>query len=188
MNKYFLNTVVVAFISLLFAGCGGGSSSPAPKTQGSVAVYLFGSMSSASKVAAITSEITVPAGIMINYSSPPGVTTGKHPLRSGSIIPSGTSTFSKGDFNTLYNLDNRTLTIFLVNKNMKDIKSNLIGNGLEIATLNFMLTTPDVLPTLPVPWQDPAVVVWQDTTLQVAPFTETVIKTGLKLNFISSFQ
>lgn len=191
MKYFFFNTVAVVFTSLLLAGCGG-SSSPTyvPKTQGSVALFLFGSMSSASKVASIETRFKVPDGIMVNYSSPPGITTGIHPIRSGSFVLSGSSLFSKNDITTTYDTspDKRELRIFIMNNQMKDIKSNITANGLEIATLSFKLEAPDVIPTLSTPWQDPAVVVWQDTTTLVYPFTESAIKTGLKLNFISSFQ
>lgn len=182
MKKFFLNTVMLVSFSTFLAGCGGGGGAPAPKTQGSVAIYLFGTMSSSSKVASIESKFTVPSGIMVNYSSPPGVNTGIHPLHSGSIVPSGLSVFSKDDFSTAYDIDNQMLTVGVVNKQMINIQSNVIGNGLEIATLSFKLTTPDVFPVLPTPWQDPAAVVFQNT-LSV----DTVVKTGLTLKFITSF-
>lgn len=188
MKKTFLNTAVLALVSLLLTGCGGGGGGgTAPKTSGSIALYLFGTMSSASKVASIKSQFTVPAGIMINYSSPPGATTGVHKLRSGSIVPSGLSMFSKDDFTSTYNLDNKLLTIGVVNNQMKDIKSNITGKGTEIATLSFKLTSPDALPIVPTPWQDSAVEVYQETIVPGLPMPETDIKTGLILNFVTSF-
>lgn len=184
MKNIFSTILVIASFPLFVAGCGGGGGGTTPKTQGSATAYLFGSMSSASKVMSITSKFTVPDGVMVNYSSAPGVTTGIHPLRSGSVIPSGLSMFSKADISTSYNTYNRQLTIGILNNQMKDIKSNMTGNGAEIATLSFKLTTPDVLPTLPTPWVE----VYQRTSFTEPLPPETVVKTGIMLNFMTTYQ
>lgn len=192
MKTLFLNAAAVLAVSVILTGCGGGGgggTAVIPKTQGTTTVYLFGTMSSASRVATLHSEITVPDGIMVNYSSPPGATTGKFPLRSGSIVPSGPVKLSQNDITAEFSLSDRKLSIDCINtpdfatQARKNVKSSATGNGAEIATLYFKLKTADVLPVLPTPWQDTTVVVGEETSS-----LDVIYATGLKLNFITSFQ
>lgn len=192
MKKIFLNIAAVLTMTIIFTGCGGGGgSSPATKvvTSAVTSMYLFGTMSSSSIVATLHSEITVPNGILVNYSSPPGATTGKFPLRSGSIVPSGPVKFSQSDITADYNLADRKLSIDCVNwpdfstSIRKKIKSGTTGNGVEIATLNFKLATAGVLPTLPSPWQDIDASIYEETSS-----LSIINSTGLKLNFITAFK
>ncbi|HXE96056.1 MAG TPA: hypothetical protein VN642_06605 [Dongiaceae bacterium] len=189
MIKYLSNTAAVLTMSIILGGCGGGSSEP-PKTQAVTKVYLFGKMSSSSRVATIESGITVPDGIMVNYSSPLGATTGKYPLRSGSIVPSGPVKFSPNDIVfTEYNLSDRKLvfkflnTPELNNKGItKNIRSGTEGDGVEVATMYFILAKPNVLPILPTPWQDTAALIGEDSASQGIYYAE-----GLNLNFVTAF-
>jgi hypothetical protein len=190
MIKLLLNMAAVITMSGILGGCSGGSPDEPPKTQAVAKVYLFGKMSSSSRVATIQSEITVPDGIMVNYSSPPGVTAGKFPLRSGSIVPSGPVTFSQNDIiSAEYNLSDRKLafkflnTPDLNNKGItKNIRSGTEGDGVEVATLYFRLAKPDVLPIIPAPWQDVAALIGVDSGSQGIDYSKE-----LNLNFAVSF-
>lgn len=190
MKAFFLNTAAVLSISVVLAACGGGGGgASSPSTQGATTVFLFGTMSSTSKVATLQSEIIVPDGIMVNYSSPPGVLSGRYPLRSGSIVPSGPEKVPMADVTAEYNLADRKLSIYYLNApdfstlTRKNIKSGTSGNGVEIATLNFKLTTAGALPIIPTPWQDSAVSVYEETSS-----SSVLPATGLKLNFVTTFQ
>ncbi len=189
MKYFFLTTMAALTMSLLLAGCGGGGSPATVKAT--TTVYLFGAMSSSSKIVTIHSELTVPEGIMVNYSSPPGATTGKFPLRSGSIVPSGPVKVAQSDITADYNLSDRKLTIDYVNtpdfaaatESSKKIRSGVTGNGVEIAILNFKLTTPNSIPVLPSPWQDINASIYEETSS-----LSIINSTGLKLNFITAFK
>lgn len=189
MKNYFLKTATVLAMSIILAGCGGGGGTTVPpKTQGTTVVYLFGTMSSSSRVATLHSEITIPDGIMVNYSSPPGATSGKYPLRSGAITPSGPLKVAQSDVTAEFSVADRKLSIDYLNTPdfttmaRKNIKSSTTGSGTEIATLNFKLKTADVFPTLAAPWEDVAVSIYEETsTLNV------INSTGLKLNFVTTF-
>jgi hypothetical protein len=164
-------------------------------TRGTATVYLFGSMSSVSKVVSVKSEMTVPAGVMINYSSPPGATTGKFPLRSGQIVPSGPVLFAQSDIQsaecTVASDGSRKISFMIFNTpdlntsgSIKNIRSGTIGNGVEIATIHFKLTAAGVTPSLPDPWQD----LNAEVGVSVDPSSLNILyPTGLKLNYSASF-
>jgi hypothetical protein len=187
MKRFILITILSA-LSALLTGCGGGGGgTPAPNTRAVTTVYLFGHMTSTSKVATLHSELTVPEGIMVNYSSPPGG-TGKYALRNGSVVPSGPVKVAQSDITAEFSVSDRKLTIDFVNSPdfttqvRKNIRSGTAGSGIEIATINFKLAAADVLPVLPSPWQDLTVTVGEETgSLSI------IYATGLKLNFSTSF-
>lgn len=188
MRNLFLNIATLATLFAITAGCGTGTDTPAPKTQAASTVYLFGTMSSTSRVATIHSETIVPEGIMVNYSSPPGATTGKYPLRSGSIVPSGPVKIAPADVSAEFNLADRKLTIDYINNpdfttlTRKNVKSGTTGNGIEIATIYFKLKAPDALPVMPAQWQDLSVVVGEETSS-----LSVIYATGLQLNLVTTF-
>lgn len=189
MKRFILLTMTLSALCGMLAGCGGGGGgAPAPNTRAVTTVYLFGHMTSTSKVATLHSELTVPDGVLVNYSSPPGVTTGKYAVRNGSVVPSGPVKFSQSDITAEFSVADRKLTIDFVNSPdfttqlRKNIRSGTANNGVEVATINFKLATADVLPVLPSPWQDLSVVVGEETgSLSI------IYATGLKLNFSTSF-
>lgn len=188
MKRLILITMALSALSGILAGCGGGGSgAPAPNTRAVTTVYLFGNMTSTSKVATLHSELTVPAGVMVNYSSPPGG-TGKYPLRSGTVVPSGPVKVSQNDITAEFSVSDRKLFIDFVNSPdfttqvRKNIRSGKTGNGVEVATIFFQLATADVLPVLPSPWEDVTVVVGEETSS-----LSIIYATGLKLNFLTSF-
>lgn len=189
MKRFILITMALSALSGILAGCGGGGGgAPAPNTRAVTTVYLFGNMTSTSKVATLHSELTVPDGVMVNYSSPPGATTGKYALRSGSVVPSGPVKVSQSDITAEFSVSDRKLTIDYINTPdfstliRKNVKSGSTGNGVEVATIYFKLATADVLPVLPSPWQDLTVVVGEETSS-----LSIIYATGLKLNFLTSF-
>lgn len=189
MKRFIFITTAFSALCIILAGCGGGGGgAPAPKTQAVTTVYLFGNMSSTSKVATLHSELIVPVGVMVNYSSPPGATSGTYSLRSGSIVPSGPVKVSQSDITAEFNVSNRKLTIDYINTPdfstllRKNVKSGSTGNGIEVATIYFKLVAADVLPVLPSPWEDLTVVVGEETSS-----LSIIYSTGLKLNFLTSF-
>lgn len=189
MKNLFLNSAAIFALSIILTGCGETTADP-PKTRAATTVYLFGAMSSSSKVASIETDFTVPDGIMVNYSSPPGVTNGKFPLRSGSIVPSGPVKFSQNDITSAeYNTSDRKLSIKILNTPdlsnagiTKNIRSSTTDNGVEVATIYFKLATADVIPVLPTPWQDTNAIIGEDSSS-----LGIIYATGLKLNFLTTF-
>lgn len=163
MKKHALVTIICAVSALTLSGCGGGGSSgPPPVKKAVTAMYLFGAMSSNSKIATVQATMTVPDGIMVNYSSPPGATSGTFPLRSGFVVPSGPVKLSATDVSGTFNTVSKKLSINLLNNPSTplDLQSSTNGNGAEVATLNFTLASPEVTASLPT--EDPAVTVGQD--------------------------
>jgi hypothetical protein len=187
MKNTLLNSAILLALALILTGCGDSSSEPL-KTQGSAKVFLFGTMSSSRKIATLHTEVIIPSGIMLNYSSPPGG-TGKYPLRSGVIVPSGSVTFSQSDITAEFRVSDRTLFVDCINWPdstgfRKNIRSGSVGDGVEIATLNFKLATADAYPSLPTLWQNVILSVGEEkngTTLDVT------YANALKLNFATSF-
>src|SRR3954452_10981762 len=90
--------------ALILTGCGG-SDNPITAvtppgtnaTKATTKVNLFGNMSSNGKIASVNTAMTVPNGIMVNYSSPPGATSGIFPLRQGVAVPSGPAQVAASD-------------------------------------------------------------------------------------------
>lgn len=192
--KISLNAAFSVLMLFTLFGCSG--SDPAPLTRGTATVYLFGSMSSVSRVVSVKSEMTVPAGVMINYSSPPGATTGKFPLRSGQIVPSGPVLFAESDIQsaecTVVNNIPSKISFLLFNTpdlnasgSIKNIRSSTIGNGVEIATIHFKLAAADVIPTVPAPWQDLSAEI--GVNIDPSSSNNTLYPTGLKLNYSANF-
>ena len=193
MKNLFYNGVAVLSLSLFLAGCGGGGGGSTPdNTKGSAKLFLYGTMSSARKVATLHAEIKVPDGVMLNYSSPPGG-QGKFALRSGVIIPSGSGSevFSTNDIKTAdFRVSDRTLLLDFVNlpvsptEPRKDIRSGTTGSGVEFATINFKLATANSSPALPTPGLETILKVGNEkngTSLGVT------YANGLTLNFVTSF-
>lgn len=192
MKNLFNNVAAVLALSLFLAGCGGGGGSTPNNTKGSAKLFLYGTMSSARKVATLHAEIKVPDGVMLNYSSPPGG-QGKYALRSGVIIPSGSGSeiFSANDLVTAdYRVSDRTLFIDFVNLPLsttqprKDIRSGTIGNGVEFATINFRLATANSAPALPAPGLETILIVGNEKD---GTFLGATYANGLTLNFVTSF-
>lgn len=185
------SSILLVLSIILLAGCGGGGGGGVavpPLTKAETKVLLFGTMSPSSKIATIHSEITVPEGIMVNYSSPPGATIGKFPLRTGSIIPSGTVQIAANDLTAEYDLTARKLFVDYINSpdfstgSRKNIISGTVTDGVEIATIKFTLSKAGVKPILPNPWEDMTASIYEETvTHDVIPLT------GLKLNFLTTF-
>jgi len=173
------------------AGCGGGGGGggvAAPVTRAAAQVLLFGSMSSSSKVAAVQTSFVVPSGVLVNYSSPApaGYPANTYPLKSGSVVPAGPVQVAASDLTGSYDTATGTLSISLLNSGRVALKSTTSGLGQEIAQVNFKLVTPGVLPSLPTPWQDAQVTVWQE--LATTPVVSVVTLPGFKLNLSASYQ
>src|SRR6185369_14356593 len=131
-----------------------------PATKAITTVSLFGTMSSNSTLATVKTSMTVPNGVLVNYSSPApaGYAQDTFPLRSGVVIPSGPVKVAASDFsNSIFNTATRKLTINLVNLNRLPLMGNAIGSGAEIATLNFGLSS-----TATIASRDSSVEVYQD--------------------------
>lgn len=194
MKNYALCAFIYSALTLALAGCGGHDNGgnnitiPPAATKAITKLYLFGNMSSNSKVTSVQAAVTVPSGIMVNYSSPApaGYPANTYPLKSGFAVPSGPVRVAEADISGKYNTDSRELTIYLVNQSGVALRSSMTGNGAEIARLNFTLAVAGAIPALPAPWQDPLVKVGQELATQPLP---TVISlTGCILNFVTTYQ
>lgn len=197
MKTSLLRAVLASLLLITLFGCG--SSSDDPRTRGKATVYLFGSMSSVSRVTSVKSSIPLPEGVMVNYSTPAGATLttpGTYPLRSGTIVPSGPVLFTQSDIQsaecTVATDGTRKITFQIfntpdLNSNgaVKNIRSSTVGNGTEIATINFQLKAVEVLPTLPDPWSDTAAEI--GVNLDTRAPLNIFYPTGLKLNYSASF-
>jgi hypothetical protein len=174
------------------AGCGGGggsgSSGGGAVTKATTKVLLFGAMSTASKVAAVQTSFIVPSGVLVNYSSPApaGYPVDTYPLRGGAVVPSGPVRVAASDITGTYNTATAMLSLNLLNSARVGLKSGTVGMGIEIATVNFKLVSPGALQVLPVPWQDPAVTVWQE--VPTPPIVSVVTLPGFTLNMSTSYQ
>lgn len=164
MKKYITTTLICLFSALTLAGCGGGGGGSGPTTKATTKVYLFGNITSAEKiVATVKTSINLPSGVLVNYSSAPGATTGLYKLRKGVIVPSGPVLVSDSDFDSSsYDLASRVLTINLINFSRVSLKSGSTGDGKEFATINFSLATAGTLPTS-MPLKDSLAEVSQDS-------------------------
>lgn len=165
MNKQLMALIICSFSVLTVCGCGGGgggAAAPPAATKAVTTVSLFGAMSSSSKIATVQTTMTVPSGIMVNYSSAPGVNSGTFPLRSGAVVPSGPVQLASADISGTFNTVSKKLTINLFNNPSRslDLQSSTAGNGAEVATLNFTLASPGVTTSLPA--EDPTAIVSQD--------------------------
>jgi hypothetical protein len=188
MKKY----AMAAFIysTLILAGCGGGenNSVATPATKAVTAVYLFGNMSSTSKITSVQTSLTVPSGLLVNYSSPApaGYPANTYPLKSGFAVPSGPVRVAEADITGTFNTTTRNLSIYLLNQGGIALKSGSTGNGTEIARINYQLAAAGVIPTLPSPWEDSAVIVGQE--LATLPTPSATFLPGCKLNFLTTYQ
>lgn len=177
------------------AGCGGGGGGAA--TQAVTKVYLFGTMSSntrfgvyssSGKITSVSTSMTVPAGIMVNYSSPAGVTSGKFPLRTGAVVPSGPVKVAASDITGTYDTASRVLAINIFNSPLvgAPLKSSTTGKGAEIATISFSLETPGV--ESPLPLLDPLPEVGQARPSLTSPFGSEDYLTGCTVNYVTTYQ
>ncbi len=169
-------------------GCGGGGGgSPAPPATSKAVTkaYLFGTMSSGSIIATVQTSMIVPSGVLANYTSPAGATSGTYPLRSAALAPSGSVLVPAGDLTGTYDIASRRLTINLVNATSRvALQSSSTGSGAEIATIYFNLATPGSSPVLPT--VDLAATIGQDR--QPATVPSVGYLTGGKVNFTTTFQ
>ncbi|KAB0672412.1 hypothetical protein F6V30_07575 [Oryzomonas sagensis] len=186
MKKYVTTTMISVFFALTLAGCGGGGGGGGSVTKATTKAYLFGNMTSTSTVVTIQTTMNVPSGVLVNYSSTPGATTGLCPLRKGVIVPSGPVLASSSDFNlSSYDIGSRVLTISMVNNGRVPLKSSTTANtgtGVEFATINFTLATAGAVPAS-MPLVDPAPTVGQEL-----PGPILSLLPGSKINFATTYQ
>jgi hypothetical protein len=156
MKKYLIAVITCAISALALTGCGGGGGStppaaPAEATKAVAKVFLFGNVTSSSTiVATVQTTMTVPSGVMVNYSSVPGATSGLCRLKAGVIVPSGKVLVPVSDFDSsTFEIASRKLTVNMVNSSRLPLKSSATGSGAEIATISFNLASPGVTPTMP---------------------------------------
>lgn len=150
MKKYALVTIIGILGALTFAGCGGGGGGGGGVQKQVTKLYLFGTMSSNSIVAGVTSSIVVPT--FVDYSAFPTKTSkGIFLVRNGVIAASGPNRAAL--FSGLFDNVSNTLNITLVNNptsgfvNMSGSTTRNNSKGNEIATLT---TTPGTtFPTTP---------------------------------------
>ncbi|MCM0084514.1 hypothetical protein L4X63_23335 [Geomonas sp. Red32] len=189
MMKITVAALVALWAAVTLTGCGGGGGAAAgPVTTGVTKVQLFGNMSTNCTVGSVQTTMQVPSGVLVNYSSPAPSNYPAHtfPLKSGAVVPSGPVRFQQSDISGTYNTQTMQLTVSMVNSAGSNITSSTTGSGQEIATIMFKLATPGVLPTLPTPWQDPQVVVWQ--RFPTTPYPTIVSRPGYTLNFATTYQ
>lgn len=142
MKRYELIAIIGILGALTFAGCGGGGGGGGNGKE-VTKLYLFGTMSTNSKVAALTSSINIPT--FVDYSAFPTRTSpGIYVVRNGVLTASGPigATSVSGSYDNV----TKTLTISLLNNtptggfvNMSSSTTRNAGKGTEIATLT---TTP----------------------------------------------
>lgn len=188
MKRYIVATLICALSALTLTGCGdggGGGTTPTTPaaTKATTKVYLFGALSSNSKIATVQTTMIVPNGIMVNYSSPPGATSGIFPLRRGVAVPSGPVQVSAADISGTFDIASRKLNIYLFNNptNPVLLKSSSSGIGEEIATLNLTLASPGVQPLIPA--LDKLVMVSQDRGGNSVNYLS-----GCSANFVTAYQ
>lgn len=176
---------------LILAGCGGGGGgggTPTPAATSKIVTkaYLFGAMSSSSIIATVQTSMIVPAGVMVNYTSATGATSGTFPLKSGVLVPSGPVQVASGDLYGTFDTVSRKLLISLVNStNRAALQSSATGSGTEFATINFTPATPGAAtPTFPT--SDTAATVGQDRHPSGVPSVGYL--NGCKLNFTTTTQ
>lgn len=184
MKSFNKMVLIGALSALVLSGCGsgGGGTAVAPVTRALTTVYLFGNMSTNATVTSLQTSMTLPAGVMVNYTSPAGASAGTWPLRSSVITPSGPNKVSmvSGSFD----MASRKLEISLVNGGFLNLSSSTVKNGAkgtELATLNFTLATPGVTPAMPT--QDASPVVGKQT-----PGPTVGFQNGFKTNFSTLFR
>ena len=182
MYKYMIMAIISLVSAFGLAGCGGGGGGGGGSaSRATTKVLLFGNISTAAKiVATVQTSITIPNGVLVNYSSAPGATTGLCNLRKGVITPSGTLLVNSADLSGTYDIAKRILTVNLVNNGSLALKSNATGNGFEVATLNFTLTaTPPAMPV-----QDSLALIGQE----ILSTHDLSYPSGNKVNFVTTYQ
>jgi hypothetical protein len=192
MNKLFFIRVLAGLTVAALYGCGGGGGGGGATlvSKAATKVYLFGNITGAGKiVASVKSTMNVPDGVLINYSSTPGATSGLCKLRRGAVVPSGPVKVSGMDSNDTfgtYDIGRRLLTINLVNISQDFLKSSTTANngaGMEIATVNFTLVTPGVTPAA-MPLKDSAAEIGQ---FILSP-PDLSYPAGNEINFSTTYQ
>ena len=152
MKKFDLATVVsVIGITgvLAFAGCGGGGGGGGGPSKQVTQIYLYGTMSSNSKIATVTTSLTVPA--FSDYSAYPTKTSKNlFNLRPGVLVAAGPVQASSvsGTFDNTVSGNNK-LTLYINNlafDNMSSSTGRNSGKGTLIGTL---ITAPGTITTLP---------------------------------------
>lgn len=199
MKRILLSAVVSGLAALALTGCGGGGGGGGGVTTKAVSkVYLFGTMSSntrfgvystSGKIASVQTSMTVPAGILANYSSPApaGYPANTFPLRSGFVVPSGSVNVAVSDITGTYDTSSRILSLSVFNPPPGVLlKSGASGNGAEIATINFSLATPGT--ETAVPLADPLPVVSQARPSLTSSFGSLGNLAGCKVNFVTTYQ
>jgi len=174
MKKYICATMIGVYSALALAGCGGGGGGGGggAVTKAITKVYLFGNITSSGKVVAtVQTTLNLPAGVLVNYSSAPGIKTGTFPLRKGVVVSSGPikilDSGISGTYKIVDGIEGGTLQLLMLNLPgtsqvaLKSSTSANSGSGVEIATVVFTLVTPGSLPTS-MPLKDSAAAVGQD--------------------------
>jgi hypothetical protein len=168
-------------------GGGGGGGAAPPPAKVVTKVSLFGTMSTNSRIATVQTTMVLPSEVMVNYSSPPGATSGTFPLRGGVVVPSGPVKVAATDINGMFDIAARKLTLFLLNTpggSQVPLQSSASGEGTEIATINFSLATAGgALPAMPT----------VDTDARIGQHRQTVPPTinylsGCRINFATTLQ
>lgn len=188
MKKYLLMAITCLFSAMSLTGCGGGgggggNTTPAA-TQATTKVHLFGTMSSNSRIATVQTTMTVPSGIMVNYSSPAGSTSGTFSLRRGAVVPSGSVQVASADISATFDTASRKLSVSLVNQGRLPLRSSTTGRGEEIFTIFFTLASPGG--TVPLPGEDALVSVGQEKQTPSGPAVDYL--TGCSINYLTTFQ
>lgn len=189
MKKYLIMTVLTVIAVSGLTGCGGGVGD-STITKATTKIYLFGNITSANKVvASVKTTMNVPIGILVNYSSAPGATSGLCKLRKGTVVPSGPvkeTGINSGDTYGTFDIASRTLNVNLFNGSLADVKSSTTANsakGTEIATINFTLAIPGVTP--------PAMPL-QDSAAEVGIYTLSPLdlsySSDSNVNFVTTYQ
>lgn len=190
MKRYAIALAFVAGLTLPLSGCGGGGGGGGggPATKATAKVSVFGAISSSCRIASIGTTLTVPSGILVNYSSPApaGYPPHTYPVRGSALVPSGPVQVDRSEITGTFNTSTNLLTVSLVNGSRLLLRGSTIGDGTEVAQVIFGLATPGVLPTLPDPWQDPLVTVYQE--VPTVPIASVLPLSGQTLKLTTTYQ
>ena len=127
--------VVSALGAVMLTGCGGGGGGGGESKQ-ITKLFLFGTMSSNSRIATVTTSVISPN--FVDYSAPNKSVKGIYSLKTGVVTASGPVQASDVTGSTYDNTTGK-LTVRLVNgafQNMSSSTGRNNGKGTEVATLS----------------------------------------------------
>lgn len=156
MNFRLFSALCSVTLLVCLAGCGGGGGTPAP-SKVTTKLYLFGTMSSNSKILTISTTVSVPT--FKDYTVPSPTAVPPYNLRTGLLRASGP--VLANSVSGVYDTNTKKLTIKVINGSFLNLSSSVTGKGKEFASLTSA-------PGTVIPASDPAPVVTQQRLVKPA--------------------